>query len=338
MIGGLRTKALALAARYLRAFALRLVVERRKGPHRPFTPLSERDDAAPGTSIDDEPALPPPCSSRPRWLTIRTRVVATSDLGLKNHPTTGRRAMPSQSPAEYWTMSETTSPVGPDHSDPSGRNWRTARTLNTPAARSYVEWTLLVHDRDYALSRARLWREAATASAPGDSPPGVAVSLFRDAVISFVSCFDKQVPVHLDPAHVFAALDGAVEYFEWLRDMRDSWVTHRSGPLRLCVPAIVIDEQTGDVEGVGHLRHRYLGPKPKAADDLVRVMEAALEHSRVEQRRRERRLRDDLEKLNRHERLNLARANTTIPGSSQIRMGRSKFQNIKRASQRTRRA
>ena len=86
----------------------------------------------------------------------------------------------------------------------------------------------------------------------------------------------------------------------------------------------------------GHLSHRYLGPKPEAADDLIRVMQAALDHSLSEQRRHEHRLRDDLEKLNRHERLSLPRANTTVPGSADIRMGRKKFQNIKRASQRKR--
>ena len=233
-------------------------------------------------------------------------------------------------------MSQARSPVGPDRIDASDRNWRDARTVNTPAARRYSEWTLLVHDLEYALTRARLWKEAATAPSPGESPAGVAASLFRDAVISFVSCFDKANPVHLDPAVAFGTLDGAVEFFEWLHDMRNSWVAHRSGPLRLCVPAILIDEHTGDVQGLGHLSHRYLGPKPEAADDLIRVMEAALDHARGEQGRHERRVREDLEKLNRYERLNLPRANTTIPGPADIRMGRKKFQNIKRASQRKR--
>ena len=233
-------------------------------------------------------------------------------------------------------MSQTKSPVGPDCIDASDRQWRTARTVNTPAARSYAEWTLLVQDLGYALSRARLWKEAALAASRDESRAGVAVSLFRDAVISFVSCFDRQTPVHLHPAVAFGSLDGAVEFFEWLRDMRNSWVAHRSGSLRLCVPAIVIDEQTGDVQGVGHLSHHYLGPKAEAADDLIRVMEAALDHSLSEQRRQEHRLRDELEKLNRHERLSLPRANTTVPGSADIRMARKKFQNIKRASQRKR--
>ena len=172
-----------------------------------------------------------------------------------------RGKTPVLSAKEDRTMSQTNSPVGPDRIDASDRQWRTARTVNTPAARSYAEWTLLVQDLGYALSRARLWKEAALAASRDESRAGVAVSLFRDAVISFVSCFDRQTPVHLDPAVAFGSLNGAVELFEWLRDMRNSWVAHRSGPLRLCVPAIVIDEQTGDVQGVGHLSHHYLGDR-----------------------------------------------------------------------------
>ena len=234
-------------------------------------------------------------------------------------------------------MTHTISPVGHERIGDSDSRWRTARTVNTPAAKLYSEWTLLVHDLEYALSRAHLWKETVKAESLGESPARVAVSLFRDAVISFVSCFDKQVPVHLDPAVAFGTLEGASEYFDWLRDMRNTWVAHRGGPLRLCVAAIVIDEQTGDVQGLGHLSHLYLGPKPNAADDLARVIEAALDHSRGEQRAHERHLRDDLEKLNSQERLNLPRATTTIPGSTNIRMGRKKYQNIKRTSQRTRR-
>lgn len=234
-------------------------------------------------------------------------------------------------------MTHTIGPVGHEQIDDSDQQWRTARTVNTPAAKLYYEWTLLVHDLEYALSRARLWKGTVKAESLGESTAGVAVSLFRDAVISFVSCFDKQVPVHLDPAVAFGRLEGALEYFGWLRDMRNTWVAHRGGPLRLCVAAIVIDEQTGDVQGLGHLSHLYLGPKPDAADDLVRVIEAALDHSRNEQRAHERHLRDDLEKLNSQERLNLPCATTTIPGSTNIRMGRKKYQNIKRTSERSRR-
>lgn len=228
----------------------------------------------------------------------------------------------------------TTTPISDNETADSDPQWVAARTVNSPTARLYSEWALLVHDLEYALSKARLWKEIATTESRGESPSGVSVSLFRDAVISFVSCFDKQLPVRLDCSAALGSLDGALEYFSWLQDMRNTWVAHRSGPHRLCVAAIVIDELTGDVQGLGHLSHMYLGPKPEAADDLVGVMEAALHYARGEQRTHERHLRSDLEKLNKHERLNLPHANTTIPGPTDIRGGRRKFQNIKRTSQR----
>ena len=84
------------------------------------------------------------------------------------------------------------------------------------------------------------------------------------------------------------------------------------------------------------LSHTYFGPKPDAADDFIRVIEVALNYSRGEQQKHELNLRNDIDKLNKHERLSLPRANTTIPGSEEIRMGRKKFQTIKRTAQRNR--
>ena len=178
-----------------------------------------------------------------------------------------------------------------------------------------------------------MWSETTKA----ESSAGVAVSLFRDAVISFVSCFDKQLPVHLDSTVALAALDGSDNYFSWLEDMRNTWVAHRSGPYRLCVAAILIDEHTGAVQGVGHLSHSYMGPKPEAAGDLIRVIEVALDHARRVMRSHEHDLRNELDRLSRFKRLSLPLAITTVPSSTDIRMGRKKFQNIKRASQRKRR-
>ncbi len=233
-------------------------------------------------------------------------------------------------------MPTTTKNIHNDIDEPDPQ-WRTARTVNTYTARLYSEWTLLVQDLEYALSRVRLWKDMTAVESPGEPHVRVSVSVFRDAVISFVSCFDKQLHVHLDSTVIFGELDGALEYFGWLENMRNTWVAHRSGPYRLCVAAILIDEKTGELQGLGHLSHSYQGPKPEAADDLIRVMETALNYSRAEQKDRELALRNDLVKLNAFERLNLPRANTTIPGSTDIRKGRKKFQNIKRTSQRKRR-
>ena len=224
--------------------------------------------------------------------------------------------------------------VGSGAVDGPESRWSKARTLNSHAARLYSEWTLLVQDLEYALKRAHLWKKLVTAESEGDTGAQVSVSVFRDAVISFVSCFDRQQPAYLDPAVVFGQLDGATEYYAWLEDMRNTWVAHRSGPYRQCVAAIVIDEETGNFHGLGHLAHLYIGPKPDAADDLIKVMETALNFSRGEQKRHENNLRNEVAKMNPLKRISLPLARTVIPGSPDIRMGRRKFQNIKRTAER----
>ena len=77
--------------------------------------------------------------------------------------------------------------------------WSTARSLTTPDARTYSEWVLLVTDLQYSLRRAELWSDM-TKSGIGDAGnPEICASLFRDAVVSLVACFDETLSVHLDP-------------------------------------------------------------------------------------------------------------------------------------------
>ena len=80
---------------------------------------------------------------------------------------------------------------------PSGKDSSWAgRSLNTPGARVYSEWVLLVKDLEYALRRAQLWRDL-TKSAAGDGGAlEVSMSLFRDAVVSLVACFDDTSVVY----------------------------------------------------------------------------------------------------------------------------------------------
>lgn len=104
----------------------------------------------------------------------------------------------------------------------------------------------------------------------GDRDTGVCISLIRDAVISMASCFDKRHPVYLNPAVVYATVPGAMEYFNWLKNMRDNWIVHRGGPHRQCSAAVFIDERTGGFQGFGHLFHMYYGPKIEAGDDLIK--------------------------------------------------------------------
>ena len=215
--------------------------------------------------------------------------------------------------------------------DQGGSTWVNARTTNTPTAREFSEWTLLAGDLEYALRRAILWNELANTEAKSDNNVEILVSVFRDAAITFVSCFDNTLSASLDPKVVYTTTSGGVEYFEWLKDLRNTWVAHRSGPNRQCVAAIIVDEDTGEFRGLGQLSHLYMGPTPNAGDDLVGMMEIALSHACKEVKDRESQLREEIQKLENAERLRLPAANTVIPGSKEIHMGRRKFGNIKRS-------
>ena len=214
--------------------------------------------------------------------------------------------------------------------------WVTARTLSTPEAKLYSEWTLLVQDLKYALRRAQLWKELLASDSRSDRDTDISVSLIRDAVISIVSCFDKRPPVYLDPAVVYATVPGGIEYFNWLKDMRDNWIAHRGGPHRQCSVAVFIDEESGEFQGFGHLAHMYHGPKIQASDDLIRMMTIALEYAVRELKRHEQLAREDVQNLKDCERINLPKSQTIAPASREIHMGRKKFRNIKNNSARKR--
>ena len=207
-----------------------------------------------------------------------------------------------------------------------------ARSLNTPDARRYTEWVLLVKDVEYALRRATLWRDMARSDKGDAGDIELRVSLFRDAVVSLVACFDDTSPVHLDPDRVYGETPGGAEYFQWLKNIRHTWIGHRGGPLRQCVVAVVLDESTGDFRGIGHLSQVWLNPKAEAGDDLVRMMEIALIHARRELERCGSVVQDYVERMTSRERLQLPVARTIAPGPLDIHMGRRKFHNIKNAS------
>ena len=65
------------------------------------------------------------------------------------------------------------------------------------------------------------------------------------------------------PDRVYGETPGGAEYFQWLKNIRHTWIGHRGGPLRQCVVTVVIDESTGDFRGIGHLSQVWLDPKPR---------------------------------------------------------------------------
>ena len=108
-------------------------------------------------------------------------------------------------------------------------SWTRARSPNTPDARRYTEWVLLVKDVDYALCRAKCWRDMAQSDTGDAGDIEIRVSLLRDAVVSLVAYFDDASSVYLDPARVYGETPRGAEYFQWLKNLRHTWIGHRGG-------------------------------------------------------------------------------------------------------------
>ena len=170
-----------------------------------------------------------------------------------------------------------------------------------------------------------MWEEMASSESTNPRNQNAAVSVLRDGIVTFVSCFDPEAPVNLESAVVYGEVAGGVEYFQWLKDIRNTWIAHRGGPHRQCVTAVIVDDRSGDLDGLGHLAHMYQGPKPDAAGDLIRMIEIALRYTNGELHRRERSVRKELEAMGGEARKRLPEAQTIIPGSVELHLGRRRF-------------
>ena len=152
------------------------------------------------------------------------------------------------------------------------------RRLDTPEARKYAEWCLLVLDLERCVQVARLWKEKDEA---GDTE--VAVSVFRDAVVTFISCFDNTNPVSLDEQALYAQFEGGLEYFQWLAAIRDTWVAHRHGASRQTSAAVLVDENSGEFLGVGHMMMAYSRPVLEGAEDFIKFVWIAAAEAKAKQ-------------------------------------------------------
>ena len=199
------------------------------------------------------------------------------------------------------------------------------RRLDTPEAREYAEWCLLVLDLERCLRVARLWKEKDEA---GDVD--VAVSLFRDAAVSLISCFEKTNTVSLDAQALYGRYDGGVEYYQWLSTIRDTWVAHRHGTSRQTSAAIVVDENSGDFLGVGNMLMTYSRPVLAGADDFILFVSIATAEAKARQGEAQLVVERQAKSLTPSQRLRLPIANAKAATGGALRIGRRKFANATR--------
>ena len=153
----------------------------------------------------------------------------------------------------------------------------------------------------------------------------VASSLFRNAIVSFVACFDKSVTPRLDVDSVYSEAEGGIEYFKWLKDLRDSWVAHRFGAHRQSYVGPMVDDNTGKYIGIGNMVQMYAAPKTDGADQLVSFMKAAEHAAKVIAKPLHGELDKYMQEMPETVLLRLPTALSKAAGTNDLRMGRRKY-------------
>ena len=151
------------------------------------------------------------------------------------------------------------------------------KELTTPLARELGEYTLLKNDIEESFRVMKLWFEKYAGRKKHELTKEeelIALSLFRNAVIMFVGCFDESAEVSLSASAIYGSKVGGMEFFKWLKDIRDSYAAHKFGPLRQCPVGVLMDE-TGNILGGGHQIQIYAGPVASSKELILSFISVA---------------------------------------------------------------
>lgn len=130
------------------------------------------------------------------------------------------------------------------------------KKLDIPKARELAETMLFLEDARHSFQALNLWFSRYTGDKRrSDDDQIISDSLVRDAIIQIIGCFDKSAEHHLDPNEVFSAIEGGVEYFNWLKGIRDAYAAHKFGSLRQCIVGVFLDPESKPM-GVGEIGMR----------------------------------------------------------------------------------
>jgi hypothetical protein len=148
------------------------------------------------------------------------------------------------------------------------------KELATPDAKELAEMFLLQQDLASSFQAMKLWHERYWRKEnPTPEDTLIANSLFRDAILQFIGCFDRTAQYRLSVQDVYKSTQGATEYFSWLQDIRDAYIAHKFGPDRQCAVGVFSDSK-GTVISIGHFVSVYAGPS-EGARDLIEFIAIA---------------------------------------------------------------
>ena len=148
------------------------------------------------------------------------------------------------------------------------------KAIDTALAKEYAESLILQHDMRTSLAAMNLWKEKfASQEAPEESL--LAQSLFRDAIVQFVGCFDKTAQFPLLAEEVYKDNADGLSLFAWFKDVRDAFASHKFGAFRQCVVGVV---ESGGQRGLGQIMAVYSGQSKEDGEILLAFMNVAAIH------------------------------------------------------------
>jgi hypothetical protein len=150
------------------------------------------------------------------------------------------------------------------------------KRLDTPLAKKLAETLVLQRDMQRSLDAIELWHAKYAEKEPGTEDAIIGQSLFRDAIILFVGCFDKSAEFPLSANDIYGHHPKGLSSFEWFQNMRDGYAAHKFGAQRQCVVG-VIQSPTGEI-GIGQLFAAYRGQLKSDGPQLIGFMKTAARH------------------------------------------------------------
>lgn len=152
------------------------------------------------------------------------------------------------------------------------------RLLSTPEARELGELNLMEADLQHVVHALKILIEQFGGRDNFNAGEEVIrLSLYRDAVLQIVSCFDGSgsAALYLKISEVYVGDPNAASYLESLRAIRGSFVAHRAGAARQGIVGLIASEEK--VIGTASLSVRYHVP---ALTDLKHMHDFALKAGR----------------------------------------------------------
>jgi hypothetical protein len=190
-----------------------------------------------------------------------------------------------------------------------------------------AEVALIHNDLNTCTRLMRTVRQRYLAEPLSDEDRDIKLALFRDAVNLYVSAFVGS-GYKLDKAKIYADA-GALAFFQWALDLRNSYAAHTFGAARQCVTQVMPDPKTGKALGVGPLRMDLDFVNGDSTEMLGKASEIAAKYCTLLGQSLNDELLAEAVTMTTEEIAALPNAHMHVPANDELTMGRHAFRRIK---------